>query len=168
MITIYTCPECNMRHKIDEAGARWETDILGGWECEKCKTYSPVDEWKVTSGSESIKEKLEYVCRNIDCKNYKVEVKRGTEKNNLCFYCPQPLQLLVSTEKTSKEPENKEKLFYMIWNPLKGVPAVKHDELKDADEELIRLCKENPEQDFYLMRAISRHTGHVEVEYKVL
>lgn len=52
-----------------------------------------------------------------------------------------------------------EKGFWVVWNPRRGVPQVKHPYLSDAKREAERLSTNQPGEDFYVLRAESKcHT----------
>jgi hypothetical protein len=43
--------------------------------------------------------------------------------------------------------------FYVVWNPRGGNPRVRHDYEGQAEQEAERLARENPGQQFYVLRA---------------
>ena len=47
-----------------------------------------------------------------------------------------------------------EKTFYVVWNPLHGVPTVKHASIEEAREEAKRLAIRNGVQEFFILQAV--------------
>lgn len=52
-------------------------------------------------------------------------------------------------------PEEQQK-FWVVWNPVNRNPLVKHQYLKDAKAEALRLAANNPGQEFYVLRTVGK------------
>ncbi len=65
--------------------------------------------------------------------------------------------------------ENLEKIeqeLYVIWNPKGKNPHYKHTSLEDAEKEAERLANANPNQEFYVLKAVKKAKGIVKVEWE--
>ena len=45
--------------------------------------------------------------------------------------------------------------FYLVWEPLGGYTRHRHNNRQEAEYEAVRLAKENPGKEFYVLRALS-------------
>jgi hypothetical protein len=52
--------------------------------------------------------------------------------------------------------------FWMVWSPQGRPPTFQHFKLSSAEDEAARLFRENPNSDFYILRATSRARFAVE------
>ena len=52
----------------------------------------------------------------------------------------------------------KRKPFWMVWSPQGRAPAFKHSSESSAVAEAKRLARQCPEQDFYVLKAVSGWT----------
>lgn len=52
----------------------------------------------------------------------------------------------------------KEQLFFVIWNPKKSNPSHRHSNLPSAEAEAMRLARENPGHEFFILAAIAKAT----------
>lgn len=64
-----------------------------------------------------------------------------------------------------KKEEPKQDL-YVIWNPKGKNPYYKHTSLKDAEKEAERLANANPNQEFYVLKAVGKVKGQVKIEWE--
>lgn len=71
-----------------------------------------------------------------------------------------------ATRKLNEIKEGQKEELYVIWNPKGKNPHYKHTSLEDAEKEAERLAKENPNQEFYVLKAISKAKGTVKVEWE--
>lgn len=58
--------------------------------------------------------------------------------------------------------------FWMVLREGGSHPVVKHDSLEDAHTEAMRLAKDVPGSDFFVLKCIHALRGHVHVEHRVL
>ena len=47
-----------------------------------------------------------------------------------------------------------EKGFYLVWNPAKGSPSMRHDTIDDARAEAKRLASKEQGIEFFVLRAV--------------
>lgn len=45
--------------------------------------------------------------------------------------------------------------FWVVWNPFRGPPTMKHESRDRAQAEAERLARENPGENFYVLAALS-------------
>ncbi|MGH0004112.1 hypothetical protein ACQU0X_28910 [Pseudovibrio ascidiaceicola] len=48
----------------------------------------------------------------------------------------------------------KEPRFWMVWNPQGSDPRYRHNTRRSADEEASRLARQNPGQEFFVLKAV--------------
>ena len=71
-----------------------------------------------------------------------------------------------ATRKLNEVKEEPKEELYVIWNPKGNNPRKIHNSLKDAEKEAERLAKENPNQEFYVLKALKKAKGTVKVEWE--
>ncbi len=69
-----------------------------------------------------------------------------------------------ATRKLNEVKEEPKQELYVIWNPKCKNPHYKHTSLEDAEKEAERLAKENPNQEFYVLKAFKKVVGTVKIE----
>ena len=55
---------------------------------------------------------------------------------------------------------------YIVWNPKGNNPKRIHTSIDEAEKEAERLANSNPNQEFYVLKAISKAKGTVKVEWE--
>jgi len=70
------------------------------------------------------------------------------------------------TIKLNEVKEENKKEIYVIWNPKGQNPRYKHTSLEDAEKEAERLAKANPNQEFYVLKAVGKVKGSVSIEWE--
>ena len=69
----------------------------------------------------------------------------------------------MRAEKAQGEPKQEK---HIVWNPKGSNPKVIHESRLNAELEASRLAKENPNQEFYVLKVVSKAKGTVKVEWE--
>lgn len=61
-----------------------------------------------------------------------------------------------------------EETFWLVWNPSRGMPTVRHPSALSARKEAERLAVIQPGEAFYVLQAVARAESMRPVEYTIL
>lgn len=75
------------------------------------------------------------------------------------------IQYVKKEPKVEIKEEPKQEL-YVIWNTANRNPMHKHTTFEDAEKEAERLAIANPNQEFYVLKAINKCKGQVKIEWE--
>ena len=57
--------------------------------------------------------------------------------------------------------------FWMVWNPNRYVPTVKHKTFDSAKNEAMRLARSKQDQEFYVLKAVGMAVNRTAVYEKI-